>query len=310
MMLASLLLAAAVLPPVPAHLSVSIQPDQLTVGDRTEVTLSLTVAADQLAGPPRFPVWKDSWGNARVLKAGPVRKVSKKNGEQVFEQSVTLVPFSTGKIPLPPRQIAVPFHSSTAEVATPDELALHVRSVLPSAEEKGTKLVPKPPAPPRPLGLGAAFWWTGAAGSLMVLAALALLYRRRRRAGAEGLTRPLKPPLEELEARLNEARRETDLDRLHTAVSLALRGYLGRVLSFSACDRTTREIRDELRNRRQPEVWSRSCVQLLLDCDQVKFARHRAERSVAEDRIARALEVGRALETRLRPVPADVEKSA
>lgn len=310
MMLSALLLAAMVAQPLPARLSVSIKPDQLTVGDRTVVTLNLTVPADKLAGQPRFPTWKESWGDARVLRAGPVHELSPHNGSRIFKQSVTLAAFTTGAVSLPQRQVAVPLRTHTVQVSTPHELALHVTSVLPPAEKRGERLAPKPPAPPRPLGLGAAFWWAAGIGSALILAALLLLYRRNRASAREDLKQPGLPPLAELKARLAVAARETDLERLHTAVSFALRSYLGRVLPFAACDRTTREIRSELRSRRLPEPWVRSCVRLLLDCDQVKFARRQEDRSVADERLDRALAIGQALESRLRPAATKVEKSA
>lgn len=310
MMLSALILAAVVAPPLPARLSVSVKPDQLTVGDRTQVTLHLSVPAGQLAGHPRFPVWKQSWGDARVLKVGPVRETSGRNGDKLFQQSVTLVAFSTGKVPLPPRPVAVPLRAKTVKMSTPDELALHVRSVLPEEKAGKEKLVPKAPAPPRSLTLGAAFWWTAGFASLMTLAGLILLYRRRRKSGEPGSSQPPLPPLVELEAKLGEAGRESDLDRLHTAISLALRTYLGRVLPFAACDRTTREIQKELRDRHLPEAWIRSCVRLLLDCDQVKFARQQTGRKIAEGRLARALEIARDLELHLRPEAAKIEKIA
>ncbi len=217
-----------------SRMEVSLSPTQPTVGDRVQATLTLKVKTAELLGEPRFPVWRNTWGTAEVLAKSEPLKVREENGVAVWEQKLTLAAFRTGKVELPPVEAALPFRNRTVAARTPPGLALEVRSVIPT-EEKDPQ--PRPPKPPVPLPFGSPFTWTVAALSAACLALGFLLWRRRDEAGEEA-GRPLLSPFDEL---------ARDLDRLlsaepsgaqaHARLSLALRRYLGRALSFRAAEK-------------------------------------------------------------------------
>lgn len=279
------------------RLQVSLEPDTVTVGDRVEAVLELAVEPAELAGEPRFPAWGERWGGAEVVDAGAVER--RPSG---YRQRLTLTAFRTGRVKLPPRTVALPGEVETVELSTPVDLALTVESVLPADAGTG-ELSARPPAPPRSLPLGGAFWWT--AGSLAVLALGAVALARRR--GLEGAEYGAADPLEELSRRLDAAARE--LERLggaegHAVLSLALRRYLGRRLGFPAVESTTTEIRRELRRTAVAAEVETRAAELLRACDRVKFAREPASLATLEDRLAAARELARRLEDDLRPVAA------
>jgi len=313
---------------------VEVAPGPHTVGDRIEVVLTVSVpgAAD---ARPRFPAWGETWGEAEVFAAGPPQRVEA-GGEApdapqtLWRQSLVLAAFRPGRIELPPREIAVPLageadvpprsesvvpqareagRRGTARVSTPDDLALEIASVLPAAEGgegEGAEIPPpRPPAPPRELPLGAAFWWTLAAG-LGLLAALAgLAAVRRRKAAAAGTPAPHLPPLAELDRALAAARAAASPAAGLAGVSLALRRFLGRTLGFPAAESTTSEVQRQLLARHLPTGLPRRAVDLLRACDLVKFARQPAPGGAVDRWAGEAARIGREVDRHLHPpVPA------
>jgi len=277
--------------------------DQLTVGDRVEALLTLRADPATLSGEPRFPVWGTTWGGADVLEKESPQRIEE-HGATVWRQRLVLAAFRIGKVDLSPVEVAVPLRDRTIQVRTPAGLALTVRSVLPPGQETPA---PKPPAPPRQLPIGAAFWWTLAASGLTLALLGWLLWRRRRAEGPEEAARPQLAPFEELLGELDRIAAEPSVLRLHTRLSLALRAYLGRSLGFAAAESTTSEIHRLLLARRMPGALVRQIVELLRACDLVKFARQDVGEERARERLAAARQVARETETWARPVePVDL----
>jgi hypothetical protein len=277
--------------------------DKLTVGDQVEAVLTLRVDPSTLAGDPRFPVWGTSWGDAEVLGKGEAEKVEE-NGATLWRQRLVLAAFRTGRVELPPVEVAVPLRERTLKAQTPPGLALTVRSILPAGEENPAL---KPPAAPRQLPIGAPFWWTLAASSCLLALLAWALWRRRAGAAAEEAVRPELPPFDELLGELDRIADEPSAVRLHTRLSLALRAYLGRSLAFPAGESTTSEIQRALLARRMPGALVRQIVELLRACDLVKFARQEVGQERTRERLAAARQLGRETETWARPVePVDI----
>jgi hypothetical protein len=282
------LLLFLALPASAQQVQVNLSPNGPTVGDRVEAVITLRVEAGALAGEPRFPVWRETWGEAEVVGKAEPRKVSEANGAAVYEQRLTLAAFRTGRVPLPPVQIAVPLRSRTVQATTPAGLSVDVRSVIPRTEKNPH---PKAAKPPVALPIGEAFWWT-LAGMLAACLIVGFLLFRRRAVREPEAVRPALAPFDELAAALAGLARETSAVRLHTALSLALRQYLGRTLSFPAGESTTSEIHRRLLAGRLPAPLVRQTVDLLRACDLVKFARPRQE-PVGEERSRERIDAAR-----------------
>lgn len=281
-----------------AELTVTLDPEAATVGDRVQAELLLSAGQGELDGDPRSPVWGDRWGGAEIVEAGPVERLrGGAGGAPRFRQRLVLAAFRTGTVELPPKQVAVPGREATEELWTPAGLALEIDSVLPT-EAEGKELEPRPPAPPEPLPLGRAFWWTLAA--LTGLAAGALLLIRRRREVPRSARRPPTPG-EELEASLVAAGQAPAPAEGHVLLSLGLRRFLGRRFGFPAAESTTGEIRRQLRRRRCPPALEGRIHEVLQACDRVKFAREPVAAPALEARIEAAREIGRGVDDHLRP---------
>jgi hypothetical protein len=282
-------------------LRVELPPAAPRVGDAVNATLILTVPNSELSGEPRFPAWEKTWGKAEIVAAGAVERIAG-GASTTFRQVMTLAAFEPGAVALPAQTIAVPAHGGTATVSTPTGLQMRVRSVLPETDEK---IEPKPAVPPRALPIGDRFWWSLGIGLGSCLIAGAVLWRRQRR-GAEAAAESVAlTPFAELRAAL-AALAAADGEAVaaaHTRLSLALRRYLGRALSFPAIESTTSEITRELRGRRTPAQAAAQTIRLLRDCDGVKFAREPASAAVLAARLAAAESAASELESHLQPPP-------
>jgi hypothetical protein len=292
----------APLPLVPI-LEVSLAPTRPTVGDHVEAVLTLRVPAAALAGEPRFPVFRDSWGEAEIVAKGePVRDAAAAGGGlATWRQRLVLAAFRPGRIALPPVAAAVPEKAGTVQATTRPDLGFEVRSVLP-AGAKDAKL--RPPAPLRSLPIGAAFWWTLAALGLLAGAGAWALLRRRAPGGAAARAAvPPAAPYPELIAELDRLSGEGSPLLVHTRLSFSLRRYLGRTLELPATESTTTEIHRLLHGRRVPQQLVRRTIELLRACDLVKFARQEVGVDNGRQRLAAARAIAGELEEMLRPQP-------
>jgi hypothetical protein len=290
------------LPPAPGvEVSVALPAAAVTVGERVEAVITVRVPAPaRLAGGPRFPAWRGAWGEAEVREQGEPRRGPGPAGLTVYRQRLVLAAFHPGKVELPPVAIALPLAAGTVQAWTPAGLALAVRSVLP-AGAAAKDLHPRPPAPLRPLPLGAAFFWALAALAAAAAAGIWAVWRRelrRRAAAGEAPARPLLAPLPELLAALDRLAGETSPLALHTGISQALRRYLGRAVGFPAPESTTTEIQRLLLARGWPSAHVRPAAELLRACDLVKFARQQVPAADARERLAAARRLGEQIEER------------
>ncbi|HYN20711.1 MAG TPA: hypothetical protein VE078_07115 [Thermoanaerobaculia bacterium] len=292
------LLLLLALPAAAQQVQVNLSPGPVTVGDRIEAVINLQVDTGALVGEPRFPTWRETWGEAEILAKSEPEKVSEQNGTAIYQQRLTLAAFRPGNVPLPPVAIALPLRSRTVQASTPEGLSLTVHSVLPKGEKNPQ---PKPEKPPVRLPIGEAFWWTLAAMSLACLIVGWLLFRQHRARPELDAKRPDLSPFEELADALVRLGRETSAVRLHTALSLAFRHYLSRTLSFRAEQSTTSEIHRHLLAGRLPAPLVRQAVELLRACDLVKFSRQAVGEDRSRERLEAARRIGEEIEERLHP---------
>lgn len=280
------------------HLEVSLQPERVTVGDRVTAMLTLHVPSAPSA-PPRFPAWSTTWGPAEIVEKGEPEKSKGADGAVIYRQKLAIAAFAPGRVALPPVEVAVPLSERTVRVHTPDALGFEVASVLPQGTEV---LTPKPEAPPQPLPLGSAFWWTFGSMSAAALAAFLLLARRHRPKAAEAGS-PYLSPFDELLAGFERVGRETSPVQGHLQLSFALRRYLGRAFQFPAVESTTSEIHRQLQSRRLPAPLVRRTGDLLRACDRVKFAGEEATGAVLQTRLQAGREIAENVRAALEPPP-------
>lgn len=282
-------------------LAVDLRPAEITVGDRVTAKLTLVWDGDTPAAPPRFPAWQGTWGAAEVLEVGDVESFDQA-GRRVYSQTLVLTVFETGEVELPPVAVTVEADGREVEVAAREGARLSVVSVLPPDREL-SELEPRPPAPFAPVAAGSRFLWTAAAlAALCGLAGVALAWRLLRRGTAEtpAARVPLEP-LEELLAAVTRIDPAAGSEPAHTAMSLALRRYLGRTLGFHAPERTTSEIAFDLRRARLAPDLAERAMGLLRRCDQVKFARLEVPEEATVRSLVELQELGRDVDDALHP---------
>ena len=281
----------------PPHLTVELVPRQITVGDPVTATLRLELPAADAGRPVDFPQLGDHWGDAVVLSP-PTESAPPRHGSDAAPTGGTrswvlrLTAYRTGKVALPPLRVELAGDPPVA-LTTPHGLALEVRSVL-SGQADDQR--PAPPAPPRPLPVPVAFWWTAAGFAAAIALAAALVARRR--AGPATAVAP-RSPIAELERALAEL--GADAVVAHAGLSLALRRYLGRRLGFPAAESTTTEIARGLGSRGLETAIPRRTRRLLGACDGVKFARHAATADELAERRDEAHAIAREVESALAP---------
>jgi len=298
----------AAVPIAPAGFAVRarLQPQQITVGDHVRVELEVTVPAGGAWAAPRLAEQAKQWGGAEVLASKPAEALA--GVASRYRLALEVTAFRPGPAQLPPIGIAVPSARAGAPgalLATPP-LRFEVKSVLPP---KGQP-TPMPPAPPLALPLGNAFWWL--AGALAAACALlAFLVARSRRLLARPVAvQPALPPLQQFLAEIAALQREPSPERMHTALSLALRRLVGALLHFPATERTTYEIDQQLRQTRLPMPTRRRLLDILRRCDEVKFAKRPTTRAEAQERVATARELAREVERELAPPPPPIATTA
>lgn len=302
---------------------VELTPREITVGDPIVATVILDGLDAPLAEAPRFPAWQETWGDAEVREVGEIQTARGPDGRTFYTQTLHLTAFQTGDITLPPLAITLP-GAETRRVSTPGDVAFSVRSVLPvpppaegdAGEEAGEgatadeSLTPRPAAPPRKLGGQQSFWWTTALlTGLCALAAL-LVVRRREEIFSGTAAKPRLPPIEELRARLATVDPGGAGEPVHTAISLALRTYLGRRLAIRAAEATTSEIQRNLRPTAVPPALGKRAVELLRACDGVKFARLTVAPEVSATRLRQAEGIAEEVETLVRAAEEEAAAAA
>ena len=300
-MLGPALVAAA----QPLPVNVDLTPAEITVGDRVEARLTLVWEGEEPTAPPRFPAWEGSWGAAEVLAVSEVTEFPGGAGRRIYTQTVILTAFRTGEIRLPEVTVTVLLPGETVKVPTRADLAFLVRSLLP---ENSEELAPRPATPPWALAAGARFWWTAAALSTLCLVAAVVLVRRLRRAAVAEAAAILPPePLAEFLLRLRQLDPSAGSEPAHTALSLALRNFLGRCLEINALESTTSEIQRRLQGGAVTPATAQQAVGLLRDCDQVKFARLEVAAVETGRRLRAARQVAREIDAGLGPAESAAE---
>ena len=280
--------------------AVELRPEEITVGDRVTARITLVWDGETPAAAPRFPAWQGAWGAAEVLEVGAVESFGQA-GRRVYSQSLVLTVFTTGEIELPPVTVTMELDGRAVEVRTRGGARLNVVSVLPR-DRQLSELEPRPPAPFAPVAAGRRFLWTAAVlAALCGLAAAALAWRLARRGAPGAAPRTPLTPLEELMAAVTRIDPGAGSEPAHTAMSLALRRYLGRTLGFQAPERTTSEITRDLRRTRLASDVVDRALGLLSRCDQVKFARREVPEAETVSSLVALQEIGRDVDDALRP---------
>jgi hypothetical protein len=201
--------------------------------------------------------------------------------------------FEVGSIEVPPVPFQVRGRDGKLTEWTTTSAKLDLASVLPAGEP-----APKPAdlAPPAELAFDRRKLakLAAGAGALLTLGALLGWWLVRRFGGKK--SKPAPPPipadiraLHDLDALLGgSALPQGDLRRFHIELAVILKRYLEDRFSFPAVERTTGEVERDLRRLAVDSLAQQPAIEVLRDCDRIKFAN--ATTSIDESR-SRAAQV-------------------
>ncbi|MDY7095386.1 MAG: hypothetical protein SX243_20610 [Acidobacteriota bacterium] len=266
------------------------EPGILSVGLPFEVLVEITGSAE--AGP-RFPRWRQRWGDAEIVSVAAVEEQEipgeEADGEStrqlatLYRQRLTLRVFRPGPAVLPPVAIFAGERPGDEPTLTP-AATVEIAALLPP-DAAG----PLPPVPPKPLPGVSGLWLAGLLLVIVTTASLAYLYRQHFAAAGPGT-----PGEELLQALVNLRRRAPDPVAFHHDLSHALRRFLGRTLRFDGERASTRQVERVLSIAGIPTRRREPAANLLRQCDAVRFGGHPSTRQVMVGRLAAARKLANA----------------
>ncbi len=292
--------AGAAAPAAPPSFTVSVDRTKLGVGDRARVTYEARIPEGarvevEAYVSPRLPGPQEGSGPVLGFSVeGPATLEKAGAGSAVWRQTVDVVPFASGDVPLPgPHLVFVAPDGSRTAVRPPAAL-LQVSSRLPS-DKKPEELAPRDD---RDVRIPARPWWFWALLALAALAAglvvLWLVRRRRRSSGAGALAAAPEVPLEvEFGAALDRLAAsagtlEGDPRPFYTDLTHATKRFLERHLSLPVLEWTTFETVKRLREAGWEAPREVGLAEILGSADRVKFGRGAATRADALEHVERA----------------------
>ncbi len=263
-------------PTGPVHLRVSVEQDEITIGDRLRYTITISAETDVDISVPLF---RERIGDFDIIDFGREPDLSQAE-RTVLTQWYTLTIFTTGYHILPAPRVAYTMPDGTRHEATGEALRVRVASLL---AQEGQPTDIRDIKPPEDVPFD---WWPvlvgGAilAGLIGIGLALSSFLNRFRRAAVL----PPRPAheialeaLSHLQAkRLPQA---GQFEAYYIALSAIVRTYLEDGLQVRAPEMTTEEflaaVTRDTRPSRLPPAHQHLLGAFLAQADLVKFARHR-----------------------------------
>lgn len=279
----------------PISASVSIPDGDYTVGDPIPVTVAVTHPAGYYAVIPALPT-DQPWGDFTVAGQSAATTVDNGDGSETTSAVIDARLFSPGSFTTPQIDIAVTDGSGGLQTVTAAPAAVTLGSVLQPGDSelrdiKGQANLPLP-----------AVWpWIVAALGVAALAVLAVVLWRRRTVAAVDNRLPHQRAQDALVA--IEAMHLPEQERFkeyYTLVSGTVRTYIEQRFGVPALERTTTEIRADLKRIDIAEDVKSQILLFLQDSDLIKFSTFRPDM----DSAAYLMATARFIVEATRPQPA------
>ncbi len=272
LILSSLLVTGIALAQDEIGATLTADPQQLTVGDRIVLVLSVSHPAGYRA---LLPALDSPWGDFDVQDVSLPQIVTHADGRESTTFTILATLFQPGSFTTPSVTVDVFDPSGAKHEVTADPVTLTVNSVLTQGDTtlrdiKGQADMPVPPAAAATLPL----MILGVIAVLVLLVAGVLLLRRRRNRPAEVDNRPpYQVAFDELQRiQTLDLPAHNELGMYCDLISACLRRYVETEFDMPAMDRTTTEIKTLMRQSMLPTEQGQQLVQLLTQCDLVKFS--------------------------------------
>ena len=292
-----------------AFLQVNLNKNQVTVGERIEVTVTLRLPA---AAQPDLANLDRRFGDLEPLVIGlPEEERSADSKEIRIRYQVAA--FRPGAVEFPPLTVSYQLNGQTAEVSAP-AVAVNVQSVLAPDEAPAQPRDLKPQIElPFHAGLSRRTVVTVAiagVGAVAVLTVLAIVTVRLRRRPPSGPVTPQASPAEvtareELERIAGLGLLEQgDLKTLHRLLAVCIRRYLSERYGFAAFAMTTTELTASMEVAGVDRWPARLVSGLLGECDAVTYGGYEPALVRAQTNLTTAQEIVEITKAGADPVPA------
>ena len=270
-------------PPSDVRISFIADRTELTVGELVTLTLEVTYSADHVVVIPRL---HPEWGPFEVRSQTPAQTFSNGDGTETTLQQLQVTLFAPGTFETPDLPLSVRGPDGNARRVLPASVQLTVRPILSGPGEQLRDIRP-------PTDLATQLWEQPtyrALAALVMLAALSVagffLYHRRSHR-QESLPTPVTSTRMPWEVAIQELDRIERLElpgdgqfkEHYTLVAEVMRAYLQAVClrnvgQRDAIDMTTDEIGAAVLQSSFGYRNARLVIDLLRECDRVKFANH------------------------------------
>lgn len=298
LLLAIVLVIGAVAAPVSVGaqadaIQLSFTPDvnQLTIGGRVNILATATYPAGFQV---LFPDLPERWGSFEVLKQVRTAARSNSDGSETATQSIQVALFATGTFETPDYSITLRNEAGQTQSVLAPPITLTVIPVLPTGNLQLKDIKPQTSLP-----LVVA-WPVLPAGALLLALLGLLVYFAVKWVRVLRLKASIKvdtrSPYEVAQDELVHIQRldlpgEGQIKEHYTMVSDSVRRYLERAYEVAATDLTTEEVRRALRSSAITNEGSRDVINLLSDCDLVKFTALEPGADTAREMTERAREL-------------------
>lgn len=256
----------------PVSATLSVPDGDYTVGDPIPVTLAVTHPAGYYVVMPALPA-DQPWGDFTVAGQSPATTSDNGDGSETTSAVIDARLFSPGSFTTPQVEIDVTDGSGGLQTVIAAPAAVTLASVLQQGDSelrdiKGQASLPLP-----------AVWpWIMAALAVVALAVLAVVLWRRRTVAALDNRLSHERALDALTA--IEAMHLPELGRFkdyYTLVSDIVRTYIEQRFNVPVLERTTTEIRTDLKRSDMTEDVKSQIVLFLQDSDLIKFSTFRPD---------------------------------
>ena len=279
----TLALAAPSMAQVSSDVQVSFTADEgdLRVGDPVDLTLQVTYPLGFQVILPRVP---GIWGSFEVRSQSPAAKADNGDGTETISQTIEVALFAPGTFETPELSVTLRDPAGQISEQPVPAVSLTVGSVLVDGDTELRDIKPQAEVPVPPI-------WPWVLGALVLagLAAAGLYLLSRRRSPVPSVAMTV------LDTRSAYEIAQEELDHIekvdlpaegrfkehYTLVADCVRRYLEGAHQVTAIDQTTEEVRLALRDTAVSRDNSGQVIDLLTDCDLVKFAKHIPEAGAA-----------------------------
>jgi len=254
--------------------SLSADTGEFTVGDPVRLTLSVT-------HPPGYqvilPQLESNWGDFLIQAQSAGSTIAGSDGKEITTQVIDARLFSPGEFSTPPLTLTVSDESGQLIYISAEPIPVTISSVLVEGDSELRDIKPQAALP-----YVNYLPWIAGIGALGILAAGSVFwYRRRKRLFAQAAVDNRLPH----EVALDELDRVEQLDLAksgrfkehYTLVSDCIRVYMEKTYHFPVLERTTGEIRSDLKRTKVSNEVAQEFISLLDESDLVKFSKFRPD---------------------------------